>query len=495
VANLLLSRGAQRKHELAVRAALGAGRARLVRLLLAESLMLAAGGGLLGILLARWSLRALATLYPPELPRVAEIAMNAPVLLFTLLVSLAAAGVAGLLPALRVSRADLGLRPRASRTGKLRAALTIAQVALAMVLLTCAGLLVRSFLIRTHVSGFNPDRVVVAELSFSSRLSPGRLDEILARLRTLPGVTAATAATSFSYSRMMTLPVEAVGQPAAGAPLQPSLQAVTPQYFQVLDLPVLQGRALVETDRASSPLVAVISANMAERAFGDVPPLGRKIRFFRQEWTVVGVAADVPKFGADPDPVVYVPAAQEPDLEARTLGVRTAGPPQNAFPAVRSIIRAMEPRLPILHLQTMREDMAEMVASQRFYTLLLGVFAAFALGLAVMGVYGVVSFMVSLRTHEIGVRMALGASSVHVLRSVLREGAVLALAGIVLGTAASIAAARLLLSTTLLYKVKPSDPLTFAVVPAVLLLAALAASGLPARRAARVDPVVALKWE
>ncbi len=494
VANLILSRGVQRQQEIALRAALGAGRGRLVRLLLAESLLLAVLGGALGLLLARWGLRAIAPLYPPELPRAFEIGLNAAVLWFTLLVSLATAVLTGLLPALRVSRTGLGLRQKGGRTGRLRAALTVSQIALAMVLLTCAGLLLRSFQVRTRVSGFDPDRVLVTELSSAAPLAFGRLEEMLARLRTVPGVTAAAAATSFSYSRAMSIPVEVVGQPDA-PPIQPVFEIVTPEYFQALNISLRKGRAIAESDAAAAPGVTVISAALAHSAFGGEDAIGKRLRMFRREFTIVGVAGDVPMFGADPEPMLYLAAAQMPDFAPTMIALRTAGPPVNAVATVRGVIHSMEPRTAILRVETMHEDLASMVASRRFYTLLMGIFAGFALALAALGVYGVVSFAVSLRTHEIGVRIALGATAGDVLWSVLREGALLALAGTAIGAAGSVAAARLLLSTSLLFRVTPGDPITLACVLLVLLLSALAASCIPARRAAKVDPAMALRWE
>ena len=500
VANLLLSRGAARRQEIAVRAALGAGRARLVRLLLAESLLLAGVGGAIGILLARWGLRALAPLYPPSLPRASEIALNTPVLTFALLLSLATAAFIGVLPSLRVSRASLGLRARDARTGRLRAALTVAQIALAMVLLTCAGLLLRSFLARTRVAGFNPDRVLTVDLS-PNGTDAGLIDDLLARLRTVPGVQAAAAANSFPYVKMMSAPVEAVGAPAPAAPLQPTIEIVTPQFFRVLDIPIRQGRPIAATDGASSPGVAVVSLAMARSAFGEANPIGRVLRFgsrlpySKHELTVIGVADDVPMFGADPEPTVYFAATQMRDFAFFTIAVRTAGRAADAAASVRDVIRAGAPHVAIVRIETMRAGMASLVSSERFYTLLVGIFASFALALAAIGVYGVVSFAVNLRTHEIGVRMALGATAGDVLGAVLREGAALAVAGTALGAAGSFGAARLLVHASLLFRVKPGDPLTLACVPAVLFAAALAASAAPARRAAKVDPATALHWE
>ncbi len=500
VANLILSRGAQRQQEMAVRAALGAGRRRLVRLLFAESLLLAVLGGALGMTLAVWGVRALVPLYPSGLPRSAEIRLNAPVLAFTMLLSLGAAVLVGLAPALRTSRADLnaalksGAKARGGRTSRLRAVLVVAQVALAMVLLTGAGLLVKSFLLRTRVSGFDPANVLTVQLP---DLPEARVAAILERIRALPGVTAAGATTSFSYVQMMSIAVEIAGRPESGEKASWMFEVVTADYFRALELPVRQGRAIEARDGPAAPLVAVISEAMARRRFPGEDPLGKQIRLGNSgQWrTIVGVVADV-RYGTDSPSqgAMYLPYLQW-DYAPDTIAVRASVPPRDIAPAVRSVIRSMEPNAPIIRVETMRENLAGMVASPRFYTLMLGIFAATALALAALGVYGVVSFAVSLRTHEIGVRMALGATGRDVLQAVMRQGVILAAAGAAIGAAASLATTRLLLSTSLLFHVKPVDPLTFACVPAVLLAAALAACWVPARRATKVDPAEALRYE
>jgi putative ABC transport system permease protein len=502
VANLSLSRGFARRQEMAVRAALGAGRGRLARLLFVENLVLALCGGGLGVLLAVWGLHALAPLYPPRLPRTAEIRIDAAVLAFTMLVSLATAILVGLLPALRLSRTDLnaalkaGVRSRGARTGRTRAVLVVAQVALAMVLVTCAGLLIKSFLLRTRISGFSPDNVLIAQLP---TLPSGRVDAIVDRVRTLPGVTGAAATTSFSYVQMMTVQVEIAGRPGIDSPIGPMFEVVTADYFRTLGVPLRKGRGIEERDIASAPPVAVINETMAHQYFPGADAIGKQIRLDpKSNWlTIVGVIADVGRFNADVQQkgALYVPHAQFADFDPTAIAIRTAGSPKATAPSVRAIIHEVAPKSPIAKMQTMRDDLFGMVATEWFYTLILGLFGAMALSLAALGVYGAVSVAVSLRTHEIGVRMALGAARGDVRAAVMREGLMLAAAGAAIGAGASWMATRLLLSTGLLFQVTPRDPLTFALVPAVLLAAAMAACWGPARRATRVDPVIALRYE
>jgi putative ABC transport system permease protein len=499
VANLSLSRGIARRQEMAVRAALGAGRRRLARLLFLENLLLALGGGALGMLAAVWGLRALTPLYPPNLPRTAEIRIDTPVLLFTVLASFGTAILVGLLPALRLSRTDLnaalksGIRSRAMRTGRTRAMLVIAQVALAMVLVTSAGLLIRSFLLRTRVSGFSPDNVLTVEMP---TLPAGRIDDVIDRVRRLPGVTAAAATTSFDYLLAMTNTVEVEGQPALKT--QPRFEVVTADYFRAFGLPVQKGRALEDHDSASAPPVAIVNQAFASQYFPDKDAIGQRIRVGDDDvWrTVVGVTAEAGLYMSElPKAAVYLPYSQMRDPYPRTIAVRTAGSPNAIANSVRAVIHEAAPKAPIEKMQTMRDDLFGLVATEWFYTLILGLFGVMALALAALGVYGAVSVAVSLRTHEIGVRIALGAARSDVRATVLREGLLLAAAGAAIGAAASWMATRLLLGTGLLFQVTPRDPLTFALVPAVLLAAALAACWGPARRATRVDPVIALRYE
>ena len=500
VANLLLARGAARRREIAVRAALGAGRRRLARLLLVESLLLALAGGAVGVTFASWGLGALLPLYPPGLPRVAEIRLNAPVLAFTFVLSVVTGLLFGLLPALRLSRADLnsalrsGARSGGLQGGHSRRALVVAQVSLATVLLICAGLLVKSFLLRTRVAGFDPSNVLMVNLP---DLPAARVAAIVETVRALPGVSAAGAGNSIPNAPAMSTEIEIQGKQKSDTRLDAIFDIVTADYFRVLRMPIRRGRVIEERDAASAPAVAVINEALARRYFPGEDPLGRQLRWVRisASWiTIVGVVGDSTPFGADREtrPAMYLSFRQH-SMQPGMLLVRTAVAPHAVAPAIRSVIRSLEPGKPMIAMQTVEEDLSRRAASPRFYMLLLGAFALLALALAVLGVYGVISFVVSARTHEIGVRMALGASGGDVLASVLREGMTLALLGTAIGVAAALGATRLLVS--LLFRVKPADPLTFACVGAALLAAAAAACWAPARRATRVDPMEALRYE
>jgi putative ABC transport system permease protein len=297
---------------------------------------------------------------------------------------------------------------------------------------------------------------------------------------------------------MMSVHVEIAGRPEGADPVSPVFQVITPEYFRVMNQPLYRGRAFTGSDAANSPHVVIVSEWMARHYFPGGDALGHQLRFGpKEDWrTIVGVAADVPMYAGDFQPAgaVYTPYTQF-DQGLGMIAVRTSVPPENVAANLRAAIRALEPSTPVIRIETMRADLSSRVASPRFYTVILGLFAAVALALAALGVYGVVSFAVSARTHEIGVRMALGAESGDVLRATLREGALLAGVGAVLGLVGSLAATRVLTQTDLLFHVKPTDPGTFACVCAVLFAAAMIASYAPARRAARVDPAVALRNE
>jgi putative ABC transport system permease protein len=502
VANLSLSRGVERRQEMAVRAALGCGRGRLARLLFVENLLLALGGGGLGVALAVWGLHALAPLYPPDLPRTSEIRIDTVVLAFTMLISLGTAILVGLLPALRLSRTDLnaalkaGMRSRGLRTGGTRATLVIAQVALAMVLVTSAGLLIRSFLLRTRVTGFHPDNVLIVKMPSTMG---DRTNIAVDRLRALPGVISVAATTSFSYVQMMSVQVEVEGRPALAPAEGPMFEVVSADYFRTLGMQLRAGRAIDSHDTAGSLPVAVINQTMAHRYFPNQDPVGKHLRTGpKTAWrTIVGVTADVARYNTDASQknALYLPYSQMADFDPGAIAVRTAGSAKALAPMVRSVIREVAPQTPIQKMETMSDDLFELVATEWFYTLILGLFGAMALALAALGVYGAVSVAVSLRTHEIGVRMALGAARSDVRAAVMREGLLLAATGAAIGAGASWMATRLLISTGLLFHVEPRDPLTFAIVPAVLLAAAAVACWGPARRATRVDPVIALRYE
>jgi putative ABC transport system permease protein len=382
------------------------------------------------------------------------------------------------------------------RTGRTRAALVLAQVALAMVLVTSAGLLIKSFLLRMRTHGFSPDNVLIVKMP---SMMGDRTKAVIDRVRALPGVVSAAATTSFSYLQMMTISVEVAGRPAVAGADGPMFEVVTADYFRTLGVALLKGRGIESRDTASAPPVAVVNQTMARQFFPNEEPVGKQIRTNpKSNWrTIVGVTADVARFNTDAPQkgAIYIPYPQMADFDPNTIAIRTARSPQAVAPLVRAVIRELAPKAPIAKMETMRDDLFGLAATEWFYTLMLGLFGAMALALAALGVYGAVSVAVSLRSHEIGVRIALGAARGDVRLAVLREGLLLAAAGAAIGAAASWMATRLLLSTGLLFQVTPRDPLIFALVPAVLLMAALAACWGPARRATRVDPVIALRYE
>jgi putative ABC transport system permease protein len=522
VASILMTRAAARGRDLAIRAALGASRARLVRQLLTESVLLALLGGALGILLALWGIDVLQAGIPADIPRFSRIGLDPRVLVFTLGVSLLTGLLFGVLPALGASRPDLnealrdGVRgtsgPARSRA---RAALVVAEVALALVLLIGAGLLIRSFAnVRGLNPGFLPENLLTLRMDLPEK-KYGDLGarsafyrEILDRVGGIPGVRDAGLVTF--------LPLTFVGGSFAfqveGRPIPPAGQepftvyrVVSPGLFGAMGIPLLRGRTFTDADDVRTPLVAIIGDTMARQVFPGQDPVGRRILFGvgpqgpDAQWvTIVGVAGDVRQFDldSDPRPAVYVPYAQETLFwfAPRDLVVRAAGTePLALAAAVRATIRSVDPNQPISSVRTMDDVVSEASARRRFSALLLGVFAAAALILAAVGVYGVVACSVEQRTREIGIRMALGARRRQVFGLVVGQAARLALLGVALGLAGSLALTRLLGS--LLFGVTPTDPLTFVLTALVLPTCAVVACLVPARRATRLDPMVALRCD
>jgi putative ABC transport system permease protein len=519
VANMLLARAASRQREIAIRTALGASRLRLVRQLLTESLLLSFIGGALGLLLALWGIDLLVSFSPADLPRVKEVTIDGRVLGFTLAVSLLTGIVFGFVPALQASRPDLNETLKESgrnATGgaarrRARSLLVVAEIALSLVLLVGAGLLMRSFLKLQSVNpGFNPENVLTMQVDLSGpnyqKAAPviAFHNQLLERVRALPGVQSAAtrsfvpiaADASFAYLSFM----------IAGRPSDPSnrpvafYNTVSSGFFETMEIPIVQGRSFDEHDVRKAQNVVIINETLARRFFTDEDPLGKRITLNdenpkEEEWaTIVGVVKDTKPRALDSDSVaeMYMPFDQQAE-PFMSLMIRTTSKPEALAAAVRSEVQALDKTQPIYSIRTLESVLSQSVATPRFRTFLLGVFAAVALILAVVGIYGVMSYSVSQRTHEIGIRMALGAQTGDVLKLVVRHGMALTLTGIVIGLAASFALTRVMAG--LLFGVSATDPLTFAVIAIVLTGVALAACFVPARRAAKVDPMVALRYE
>jgi putative ABC transport system permease protein len=519
VANLLLSNSAAREKEIAVRAALGAGRARLIRQLLTESLLLALAGGGLGLLLAIWGLDLLPALEPGNLPRLGEVKIDNAVLLFTSLVSLATGVLFGLAPALQISRGRLGevLKESArSVTGgrarqRLRGLLVVTQTTLAMMLLVAAGLMVRSFISLVRLDpGFAPEGLLTAQVSLPKARYPqparqaAFYRELVERAARLPGVRFASISDSIPPERVSTLEIfEVEGKPVPPGANRPMGQelVVGPDYFRALGIPLLQGRALDAQDTQKSLPAVVINRTMAQRFFPGGEALGKRMQaggFGPEEtwFTVVGVAGDVQYSGlsAAPEPTFYLPYEQ--NLWAggeMNLVLRASTDPEGLVEALRGEVRALDPSLPLSNIQTGKQLLFAAAARSRFQTLLIALFAFVALVLSGVGIYGVISYAAAQRTHEIGVRLALGARPRDVIAMVVGQGMRLAIAGVGLGLVGAFSLTWLMQG--LLFHVGASDPLTYVSIAVLLSLVALLACYLPARRASKVDPMNALRYE
>jgi putative ABC transport system permease protein len=504
VANLMLARATTRQREFALRRAMGASRARLIRYVLGESFLLALAGGGLGTVWAYFGVRAFVVLDPVKLPRIQEVAVNPSMLLFTFLVSVCTGILFGLAPALRSATLDLneelkeGSERQYGRPSRLRgrSALAVAQVALSVVLLAGAGLLLRSFIRRVSVPlGFRPEGVLAVDLPW---LINPQVDQLLDRLRALPGVQSAGAATQFPNEPPNSWgPMEVEGQPAAdGRGPDAGRSAVTPDYFRAAGMTLREGRLIAPSDTATAPVVAVVNEALVRRCFPGQDPLGKHIRRGSQYWyTIVGVVGNTKGFSVDGDPMpnIYLSRAQEGQGNPVNVVIRTAVPPASVAGAVRKEIRSWNKNIVISRLAPIEDLLSDSVTVPRFYMLLVLAFAALALTLAAVGVYGLLNYSVGSRTHEIGVRMALGAERGDVLEMILRQGLALIMIGVVLGLAGAWASTRALES--MLFQVHARDAVTFIGACLVLIVVGLVACYLPARRATKVDPMVALRYE
>jgi putative ABC transport system permease protein len=515
VANLLLARASVRERELALRAAIGAGRGRLVRQLLTESLLIGITGGIMGIVLARLGVSALIAIAPKDLPRLDAIAMDWRVLTFTVLLSLATSVIFGLLPALQLARTDAGQTMKEGARGSsalgrsLRRGLVVVEMALAVVLLIGAGLMLRSFAEMRRVDlGFAPDHLLTGRVVLwgdKYQQPAARVDffqQVVARIKTDPAVEGAAGigtiflsdtpnSTNFSIEgRPDFLPEEAVEVP---------VDSITPDYFRVMGVKLHQGRFFDDRDVATAPQVVIINQSMADRFWPKGDALGQRIKYGTLSsqgsfMTIVGIVADTRRTGYDKvvRPETYLPHAQAAD-NGLTMVIRTLREPASFIPSLRAIVKQIDSGIAVQGAQPIEDQLGDMTAQRRLNTLLLSIFGVVAALLAAVGIYGVITYSVQQRTRELGVRIALGAPATGILRLVATEVVPLAIGGLILGLGAAFALSRSM--TSLLYQVSATDPATFGAISLVGIGIAVIASLIPALRALRVDPIKALRIE
>jgi putative ABC transport system permease protein len=517
IANLLSARASGRNREIAIRAALGAGRRRLISQLLTESLLLAMLGGLVGVLMAWWSINWLVSLAPAELSRVNVIGIDIWVLGFSLLSVIGSGALFGLAPALQASKPDLtqslkegaGLREGRWRRISSRSLLIIGEVSLAIVLLTGAGLLINSLIRLLRVNpGFAPENALAVDVALSDNYSTRerKIDfyqRAIERLRAIPGVESVGTINLLPFGEMLIRGDFLI----EGQPESPERRAFKPtvsaNYFEVMRIPILKGRGFTEHDTEKAPGVVVISESGARRYFAGSDPIGRRISMNSDSngnpiWLeIVGMAGDVKQTELRDEafPTIYTPFSQtrSPFMLGGLFLLRSSAEPSSLIASVRDGIRAIDPELPIYKANTLDELISETTKGQRFSAFLLGVLAALAIGLSAVGLYGLMSYLVAQRTREIGIRIALGAQYTDILRWAVRQGMLPVVTGMVVGLSAGLALTRMMKS--LLFEVSATDPITFVVCALLLTSVALLACWIPARRAAKVDPLVALKYE
>ena len=513
VANLLLARAAARQKEVAIRMALGASRARIASQLLTESVLLSLAGGVLGLLLASWGMDLLVAYGPADVPRIRHVSLDASVLLFTLAISTLTGIVFGLAPALHASRPDPGNMLKDATRGvshggrnRMRSALIVSEVALSLMLLVGAGLLINSFwrLLQTD-AGFDPSNVLAVDvpLSRAKYTKPEQrsaaFEQLISRMKALPGVRDASVVSNVPLTDQ---DIELSFQVEGREPYKPGQEAVADytvvgsDYFRTMNIAVQRGRVFANSDTTNTPQAIVISEAFVKRYFPDEEPIGRRILFDGPNpipREIVGVVADVRRNGLDEgvEPEMYVYHVQNPERRMN-LVIRTESQDASQLtPAARAEVKAFDPNQIIWRTQTLEHLLGTSVAPRRFNMMLLGIFAGVALVLAAVGLYGVMSYSVTWRTHEIGVRMALGAKRADVLRLVVRQGMIMALIGLGIGLIGALSLSRVMRS--MLHGVSPTDPLTFTGVSIVLLGVALLACLIPARRATRIDPALTIR--
>ena len=521
VANLLLSRAVARQKEIAVRTALGASARRIIRQLLTESILLALCGGALGVIFSILSVHWIHVLGPKSVPRLDDIGVDRQALLFTLSLSVFSGILFGLAPALRIARIDLhsvlsdGTRGSAGtgavwgRGNNLRRLLVVSELALSVILLIGAGLLTRSFAHLESVSpGFNPQNVLTLELTMNGHRykdGPALLAayrQLNERLERIPGVSAAGSITSLPLSEMFAwgpITIEGRTPPAGENFLNADERIVSGHYFEAMQIPLRRGRLFNDFDTPTTQKTAIIDEYFAQQYWPHEEAVGKRIRTggaeSKDEWlTIVGVVGRIKQDALDSDPRIafYLPHSQY-TTQAMNIVVRSSVAPAALTSAIKKEIRELDPDLPIYNVRTMDDRVQESLARRRFAMTMLALFAVLALALATIGIYGVMAYMVNQGTREIGIRLALGATQSNILRLVVRQGMTLALTGVGIGLAGAFALMRLMRS--LLFGVRSTDPITFVAIAALLATIALVASYIPARRAARIDPMVSLRCE
>jgi putative ABC transport system permease protein len=519
VANLLLARATARQKEIAIRSALGASRTRIVRQLLVESLMLAMVGGGLGLLLATWGVDLLKVVGPSNIPRLQQVALDVPVLLFTLVLS-ALVGVAfGLVPALHVSKPNLtGALNDASRgstenirRNRARSLLVVSEVALSLMLLIGAGLLLKSFVRLLQTSpGFDASHIIALDIPLSRQrydTSAKQADffhQLIERTKALPGVQSAGVVNLLPLGNAdETLSFSIAGRPPYPAGSEPAANytVVSPGYFETFKIPLRQGRLLGSGDKEKTPLVVLVSEELAREYFAGENPIGQRLSIDQDDGAdaipreIVGVVGDVRRESLEtaPSPEFYIPHEQAPERRMNLVVRSETDNPASMTATLRNTLKDLDRDQMVWQTRTLDQLVAASIAGRRFNLLLLGLFAGLALVLAALGIYGVMAYSVTRRTHEIGIRMALGARMIDVLKLVIKDGLTLAVIGVAVGLGGAFALTRLMRS--LLFGVTPTDGSTFVGISVGLIAIALIASYIPARRATKVDPLVALRYE
>jgi putative ABC transport system permease protein len=515
VANLLLATGASRQKEMAIRSALGASRWRVVRQLLTESTLMALVGGLFGLLIAFWGVALITRLLPTNFPRLQEIHIDLRVLAFTFAASVLTGILFGLAPSFQFLRGDVQESMKETSRGasagpgrsRLRQVLIVSEVALCVVLLAGAGLLFRSFLhLQAVNTGFTAEHVLTAKLAPSGMNYPDAYfafyDKALDQIQTIPGVQAVGSINTLPLSKGPTLAFRVEGREVTTPDKWPpaNYRNISPDYFRAMNIPVVEGRPFSKNDKVGMPLVVMVNQALAHRDFPGENPVGKRVNFGRTEngkpvwFEIVGLASDVRSMELkdEPTPEVYFSSYQD-SFPSMSLVIRTSVEPESISGSLRQVINQIDKSVPVTDIRAMDVVVSESITQPRFNLFLLALFGGLALLLSAAGIYGVTAYTVSQRTHELGIRIALGAQVGDVLRMILRQGLTVILIGMVIGLAAAFALLRVMRS--LLFGVSASDPVTFVVITAVLLFVALLACYIPARRATKVDPLVALRYE